>query len=194
MKKIISANVSNGSLRRMIKPRGFTAKDGRKVTLRSLRWEDLGDLLDFINSLVDEGTDILRTERVTRKEEVEWLGRRLAQIENGELIGIVAEVDGKVIGNSEVGKRGGPMSHVGDVGIGIRSGYRGVGIGAELMRALIDESMKVGLKILVLDHFATNKTAKRLYKKMGFKDAGMIPRGIYKNGKYIDLARMVLEL
>jgi L-amino acid N-acyltransferase YncA len=178
----------------MIEPRSFTAKDGRNVMLRSLRWEDLDDLLDFINSLVDEGADILRTERVARREEAEWLGRRLAQIENGELIGIVAEIDGRVIANSEVGKRGDPMSHIGDVGIGIRSGYRGVGIGAELMRALIDESRKAGLKILLLDHFATNKTARRLYEKMGFKDAGMIPKGIHKNGRYIDLARMALEL
>jgi ribosomal protein S18 acetylase RimI-like enzyme len=62
------------------------------------------------------------------------------------------------------------------------------------MQTLIEESRKAGLKILVLDVFNTNKTAKALYQKMGFKEAGRIRKGIYKNGKYIDLTRMTLEL
>jgi len=177
-----------------IKPRTFTAKDGRMVVLRSVKWEDLDDLLDFINSLVDEDADILRNQKPTRSEEAEWLGRRLASIEKGELIDVVAEVNGKVVANSEVKKRNGAMSHIGDLGIGIRSGYRGIGIGTEIMKTLINESKKAGLKILVLDHFDTNKAARGLYEKMGFREAGKIPKGIHKNGKYIDLVRMTLEL
>ncbi|MCD6242764.1 hypothetical protein J7K06_03650 [Candidatus Bathyarchaeota archaeon] len=30
----------------------FTLKDGRKAVIRAPRWEDLDDLMDFINSLV----------------------------------------------------------------------------------------------------------------------------------------------
>lgn len=178
----------------MIKFRAFAAKDGRKVILRSVRWEDLEGLIEFIDSLADEGADILRTERVTREEEAEWLGRRLARIDKGELIDAVAEVDGKVVANSEVQKRAGMMSHIGDFGIGIKSGYRGIGIGTEIMRTLMEESKNAGLRILVLDHFATNKPARALYEKMGFKEEGRIPKGICKNGKYIDLIRMVREL
>jgi len=81
-------------------PREFVAKDGRKVVLRKPRWEDLDDLLDFINSLVEESADIMRETPVTKKEEAEWLERRLASIAKGETIGVVAEVDGKVVGNS----------------------------------------------------------------------------------------------
>ena len=36
----------------------FTAKDGRKVILRTPKWEDLDDLLELINSLVDEDAEI----------------------------------------------------------------------------------------------------------------------------------------
>lgn len=178
----------------MIKPRTFKARDGRMVVLRSVKWEDLDDLLEFINSLVEEDADILRNERVTRIEEAEWLGKRLTRIEKGELIDIVAEVDGKVVANSEVEKRSDVMRHVGYVGIGTKSGYRGVVIGTELMNALTEESRASGLKILVLTHFSTNKIARKLYEKIGFRDAGKIPKGIYKNGRYIDQARMVLEL
>jgi len=30
----------------------FTLKDGRKAIVRTPRWDDLDDLMDFINSLV----------------------------------------------------------------------------------------------------------------------------------------------
>jgi L-amino acid N-acyltransferase YncA len=174
--------------------REFLAKDGRKVVLREPRWGDLDDLLEFINSLVDEGADIIQEKRITREQKADWLGKRLASIEKGETIGVVAEVDGKVVANSEVARRRGFRSHVGVLGIGVRREYRGIGIGKELMKTLIEESRKAGLKVLVLDVFDSNKVAKSLYAKMGFKDAGRIPKGVFKKGKYIDLLRMTLEL
>ena len=151
-------------------------------------------LLEFINSLVVEGADILRGDKVTRSEEADWLGKRLADIEKGELIDVVAEVEGRVVANSEVDRRSGFMSHVGYLGIGVKTGYRGIGVGTEVMKTLIEESRKAGLKILVLDHFETNKTARKLYKKVGFKETGKTPKGICKNGKYLDLVRMIREL
>jgi ribosomal protein S18 acetylase RimI-like enzyme len=172
----------------------FTAKDGRKVVLRAIRWEDLDDCIDFINSLVEEGAEILRDVNVTREEEADWLGNRLARIEKGQLIGVVAEVDGKMIANSEVEKRSSFMSHMGYLGIAIKKGYRGIGIGTKLMQTLINESKKMGLEILVLDVFDVNQPAKALYKKMGFKEMGRIPKGIHKNGRYMDLVRMTREL
>ena len=177
-----------------IVPRAFTAKDGRTVKLRSLRWEDLDDCIEFINSLVDEGSDIAKETKVTRDEEADWLGKRLASMEKGELMHVVGEVDGKVIANAEIGRRRGNMSHVGDFGIGIRTGYRGIGIGTELMRLLIEQAKRIGLKTIVLDVFETNNIARGLYKKAGFTESGRIPKGVYKNGKYIDLIRMVQEL
>ena len=172
----------------------FTAKDGRKVVLRSIKWEDLDNCIDFINSWVEEGAEILRDTMVTREEEADWLGARLARIEKGQLIDVVAEVDGEMVANSEVEKRSGFMSHVGYVGIGIKSGYRGIGIGSKLIQTLINESKKIGLEILVLDVFDVNQPTKALYEKMGFNEAGRIPKGIHKNGKYIDLIRMTREL
>ncbi len=172
----------------------FKAKDGRKVVLRPIKWEDLDDCIEFINSLVEEGANILRDTKVSREDEAEWLGRRLARVEKGELIDVVAEVDGRMVANSEVEKRSGFMKHVGGLGIGIKSGYRGIGIGTKLMQTLIKESKKAGLKILELDVFDVNEPAQALYKKMGFKEVGRTPKGVYKQGKYIDELHMVREL
>jgi L-amino acid N-acyltransferase YncA len=178
--------------RRILKE--FVAKNGKPVILRKPRWDDLDDLLDFINSLIEEGADIMLETPVTREEETDWLGKRLASIEKGEVIGIVAEVDGKAVANSEVGRRSGSMSHVGDLGIAVRKDYRRIGIGKKLMKTLIEESKKVGIKVLVLEVFGSNSAAKTLYTKMGFKDAGRLPKGVFRKGKYIDLLRMTLEL
>lgn len=43
------------------------------MILRTPRWEDLDDLLELINSLVEEKAGIVRTEKVSRQEEIDWL-------------------------------------------------------------------------------------------------------------------------
>jgi len=174
--------------------RHFKAEDGREVVLRAPQWRDLDDLLDFINSLVEEEADICRDKKATREEEADWLGSLLADIEKGTMISIVAEIEGRVVANSEVRRRSGPMSHVGSLGIAIKVGYRNMGIGTEMIKTLIDESRKMGLKVLVLEVFASNKRARHVYEKMGFKESGRIPKGIYRKGKYIDLTRMTMTI
>jgi len=42
--------------------RTFSARDGRNVVLRTPRWEDLDDLLELINSLVEERANIIMDE------------------------------------------------------------------------------------------------------------------------------------
>jgi len=166
--------------------REFFAKDGRKVVLRTVKWEDLDDLLDFINSLVEEGANIIRTEEVSREEEIEWLSRVFSRQEKGELFCLAAEVDGRLVANSEIMRGTGYSSHVGFIGIAIKKGFRGVGIGTEMMKTLEEQAKKVGLKVLALSVFANNQHAINLYKKVGFVETGRIPKRFFKNGAYID--------
>lgn len=70
----------------------FTTEDGRKVVLRTPKWEDLNELLELTNSLVDEGAEISRNKRITRDEEINWLASILARMEKGETSFLVAEV------------------------------------------------------------------------------------------------------
>jgi len=170
-------------------------RNGETAILRCPNWNDLDDLIDYINGLVEERASITRTEKVTRESEAEWLGQRLAEIENGHMIHLVAEVAGKVVGAGEVSRL--PEEeriHTGYLGIGISEGHRGQGLGIALMQALKELSEKAGLKILILDVFATNNVAINLYEKIGFKETGRIPKGIYRDGNYIDLVRMTTEL
>jgi RimJ/RimL family protein N-acetyltransferase len=172
----------------------FTAKDGRKIVLRTPKWEDLDDFLEFINSLVEEGADISKREKVTKEQETEWLGRGLAELENDKVFMLVAEVDGKVVANSELGRKSGFSEHVGGIGIGIRDGYRDVGVGTEMLRILIAQAKRWNLKILELGVFATNDRARHVYRKIGFKETGRIPKEVFKDGKYVDHIIMTMEL
>ncbi|PIX31621.1 hypothetical protein COZ60_03560 [Candidatus Bathyarchaeota archaeon CG_4_8_14_3_um_filter_42_8] len=166
--------------------RSFFAKDGRKVVLRTPKWEDLDDFLEIINSLVDEGADILRTERVSKEEEIDFLSKVLSRLEKDEMFYLVAEVDGKVVAVSEISKRGGYEKHVGVIGIAIRNGFRDLGIGTEIMKTLVEQAQKMGLNVLTLSAFATNKPAIHVYEKVGFVQTGTIPKKHFKEGKYID--------
>jgi RimJ/RimL family protein N-acetyltransferase len=170
-------------------------KDGRQVTLRAPKWDDLDDFLEFINSLVEEGAEINMDQKQTRESEADWLARELVALEKGEKIYVTGEVGGKVVANSVVTRFSSTcQSHVGLLGIAVKDGYRNIGIGTEMIKVLIEESRKMGLKILILDVYGTNKRARHVYEKVGFKEAGKIPKGIFKDGKYIDSIRMALEL
>jgi len=172
----------------------FVAKDACNVFLRTPKWEDLDDLLEFINSLVDESADIGKSEKATRQEEAEWLGRLLANLENDHLFALVAEVDGKVVANSELSQKSGYSGHVGEIGIAIKAGYRDVGIGTEMLGTLISHAREIGLKMLRLSVFSSNPRAKHVYEKVGFRETGRIPKEIFKDSKYVDEIIMTMEL
>jgi len=168
----------------------FTLKDGRKAIVRTPRWEDLDDLMDFINSLVREEAPILREKEVSRIEEAEWLAERLVSLEKNEIIHFVTEVDGKVVASAEITKRRGHQKHVGVLGIAVKSGYRRFGIATKLIEALLEEAKKHGLKVIILDVYEKNLPALKLYKRMGFKEVGRIPKAVYWKGEYIDDIKM----
>jgi len=174
--------------------RQFVAKDGWSVVLRTPKWEDLDDLLEFINSLVDESADIGKSEKATRQDEAEWLGRLLANLENDKVFALVAEVDGKVVANSELSQKSGYSGHVGEIGIAIKAGYRDVGIGTEMLGTLISHAREIGLKVLRLSVFSSNPRAKHVYEKVGFRETGRIPKEIFKDGKFVDEIILTMEL
>jgi RimJ/RimL family protein N-acetyltransferase len=51
----------------------------------------------------------------------------------------------------------------------------------------------LGQKV-VLDVFSINGNAQNLYKKLGFKETGRLPKRILYRGSYIDETKMYLEL
>jgi RimJ/RimL family protein N-acetyltransferase len=52
----------------------------------------------------------------------------------------------------------------------------------------------MGLRVLTLSAFESNKRAIHVYEKVGFVQTGRIPRKFFREGKYIDEVIMALVL
>jgi putative acetyltransferase len=63
-----------------------------------------------------------------------------------------------------------------------------------MMRTLVKESRKAGLKTVELEVFANNPQAIHVYERTGFKEAGRIPKKMLRKGKFIDSIVMAREL
>ena len=172
----------------------FTAKDGREVILRTPKWEDIDDALDFINSLVEEDAMILMDEKKTREQEIDWLSRCLTRLEKSQFIMIVAEVAGRVVGIVEVEPHIGKMKHVGSLGISVKDGYRNIGIGLDLMKEAEKHAIHMRLKTMQLEVFEKNERAIHVYEKMGYEVTGKIPKGVLHAGEYQDVLLMTRKL
>lgn len=170
-------------------------KDGTIAQLRYPKWEDIDEMLAFITNLIDEGDLYISVQtKPTWEEELGWLANKLVEIEKGKTVACVAEVDGHIVGNSSVTRNGGVVSHVGELGIAIKKGFRELGLGTEMLKVLIDQSRKMGLKLVRLSVFSDNDRAIHVYKKVGFKQVGRVPKVFFKWGKYFDEIIMAIEL
>ena len=67
-----------------------------------------------------------------------------------------------------------------------------MGIGTALMKDLVKRS-KGRFEILVLDVMSINKAAMGLYKKLGFKVYGTLPKGYMRQGRRIDHTLMYIR-
>lgn len=176
-------------------------RDGRKVVLRSLRETDLPELTKFANRIVDDKTKdrelgiVSLDERVTREGEREFLERTLAGIQSGDVVSVAAFDGKKMVGNCDVVRRKPrDVRHTGLLGIVIQAGYRGQGLGELMVRAALDESLKLGMSLVELAVFATNGRARDLYRRLGFVEAGVVPGKILRDGRPIDEVLMYADL
>ncbi len=82
--------------------------------------------------------------------------------------------------------------HAGTLGMGIRSGYRGQGIGSRLIEWSLNSVWLKGLTRVELEVFAANSAAIALYEKFGFQHEGLKQRGRRVDGVYDDIVVMGL--
>jgi len=170
----------------------------KKIIIRKLSNGDLRNVKkfqDFINSFVKEDAQILYNKKFSLKEEKNWLKEQLQNIKNHKTVFLMAQDHNKVIGTTGIDLHRGREAHVGEFGITIRNGYRGIGLGKYLMKEIIKLAKKeLKPKIIRLSVFPTNKAAIGLYKKLGFKKVAKIPKQIQYKGKLLDEIIMLLKV
>jgi putative acetyltransferase len=104
-----------------------------------------------------------------------------------ERTGIVAVLDGSIIGSGDLWYGKGRRRHSAGIGLSVHDDFQGRGIGTALMAALIDVADNwLDLKRLELEVYTDNAPALRLYRKFGFEIEGTRRRDTFRDGKYVD--------
>jgi len=171
--------------------------NGKKVKIRKLSRNDLKNVKKFqdhINSLISEEAKILMKKKKSLKEEREWLKGKIKDVGNHKEVFLVAECDNKIVGTTGIGLHKEREEHVGEFGIVIRQGYRGIGLGKYLMGEILKmakRELKPRPKVIRLSVYPNNKPAINLYKKMGFKIVAKIPKQIQYKGKLLGETVMI---
>ena len=104
-----------------------------------------------------------------------------------ERTGVVAVLEGRVVGVAEVFQHKGRRRHVGEFGMAVHDDFHRRGIGSALTAALIDVADNwLDLTRLELTVYVDNEPAIQLYRKFGFEVEGTLRRYAFRAGQYVD--------
>jgi ribosomal protein S18 acetylase RimI-like enzyme len=119
----------------------------------------------------------------------------LSNFINGDSLQFVAVSENTVIGWCDIVL--GPLpgfTHAGHLGMGVKQGFRGMGIGKKLLTAALNKALEKKLERVELEVFASNKIAIKLYEKAGFVVEGVKEKARKLDGVYEDIICMALWL
>lgn len=175
-------------------------RGGIDIIVRHVRRDDVEILLQFINTLSIEQTYItFQGEQMTLEEESRYVEGFIKKAEDNKAVKLLAFHKDELIGVCDITPKEKVESHIGVFGLTIKKEWRGKGIGKLIMEKTLEEAQKnmSELKIITLGVFSNNPVAKTLYEKMGFKEYGLLPKGIQYKGVLVDhiyMYKLVNEL
>ena len=172
----------------------FISKDNKHIKIRTIDLCDVKGLLALINQLVDEDALIEVNMRIDYSSEIDYVAGKVKALLAGSEIAIVATVDDKIVAQANMTKGSWRSKDIGNIGIAIANGYRGIGLGNEMMKLLLDLAKKDNYRIAMLEVFSINEPARKLYEKLGFKVVGIVPNAYKIKDKYIDNVIMYREI
>lgn len=169
-------------------------KNGKPFIIRKPNISDARVILEYINAISRESDFLTFGEgefNKTVEQEEKIIENTLKQ--NNALF-ILAEVDGEIAGmlNFSGGHRL-RITHTGEFGVSVLKEYWGQGIGSSLIKYLIKWCKETGIiRKINLRVRSDNSSAISVYKKLGFKEEGLITRDFLINSIFYDSIAMGL--
>ncbi len=161
-----------------------------KIKIRPSEKKDFDEIWRIFKSVIASGNTYVNRAETTKDE-------ARAKWENKNAKTFVAEIDEKIVGVSLLKPnyvdRG---SHVANASYIVDENLRGAGIGKALALHSISTAKELGYKAMQFNFVvSTNVAAVNLWKSVGFKIIGTIPKGFnHKDSGYVDAFVMFREL
>jgi len=107
----------------------------------------------------------------------------------------VAETEDGVVGRLSIARDRNQYSHhVAELGLMVAANARRRGIGSALMEEAVKWAQRAGVAKLELTVFPHNEPAIALYRKLGFREEGLLRRRYFIDGRYVDAMLMARDL
>jgi RimJ/RimL family protein N-acetyltransferase len=117
----------------------------------------------------------------------------LRHIVEGDLPQATAFAEGKVVGFCDILPLAAVgFTHVGRLGMGVRSEWRRHGVGRSLLQACLSHAKRAAIEKVELEVFSDNLGALKLYESFGFRNEGVRARGRKFENRYQDVVLMAL--
>ena len=146
-------------------PQNVVLRDGVAVVIKPLDVEEASAVLKFYRSLPEEDRLFLRDD-VTKPE---WLRRFVARIESGEVVSLVAESDGKIVGEATLYRAlHGWTVHVAELRVAVAPPMRRNGLGTALARELVRLATRMGIEKMIIQVVENQVGARKMFRKLGF--------------------------
>lgn len=167
--------------------------DGRTCTMRVPRAGDAEALIDYLRAIASETEYILWTPQgpfPTKEGEIAYIESLAA---SPQTLCLLADVDGEVAGNCQiVFNSKWKVAHRSSIVIALKQKFWGLGIGTALLRELLGEAERRGVRQTELDVVAENNRARGLYEKLGFRAVATLPAAIrFTDGSLHDEIHMM---
>ncbi len=158
-------------------PQNVVLRDGVAVVIKPLDVEEASAVLKFYRSLPEEDRLFLRDD-VTKPE---WLRRFVARIESGEVVSLVAESDGKIVGEATLYRAlHGWTVHVAELRVAVAPPMRRNGLGTALARELVRLATRMGIEKMIIQVVENQVGARKMFRKLGFRQEAVL-RGHVKD-------------
>jgi L-amino acid N-acyltransferase YncA len=167
-------------------------KDGTKILLRPMVFEDQEALYEFFKAVPEEDARYLRDDVKSRLLVEAWA----KNLDYSSTLPILALKDDLIIADATINRRrSGWKWHLGTVRVFVHNDYRKIGLG----RLMIDEvkriAYKLGIEKLIVEIPDTSVATINTFSKAGFHRAAVIPNMVKdRKNMPVDVAVMMKDV
>lgn len=162
-----------------------------KFTVQEYEKKDINKMKDIWNEVVKNGNAFPQIEELTEVSAGKFFSEQsfcgvAKDCESNKIIGLY------ILHPNNVGR----CAHISNASFAVSSSARGCGVGELLVKHCMEQAKKLEFKILQFNAVVkSNTSALNLYKKLGFKQLGIIPNGfLISEGTYEDIIPHYISL